>query len=123
MTGRVLSFIELPTDELRVPIGRSERNLLAKDRSTPPEEKRQAGQSLKQRIHHVETQLNDVEQSIVQAAAALPNATHPAVPIGDESQAIVVAEVRPDACNFDFHPRTHVELGTIASYATITKEK
>ena len=47
---------------------------------------------------------------LLDEALRIPNATHPDVPIGDETQSRVVAEFNSKR-SFSFPPKTHVEIG------------
>nr|KAG5712361.1 hypothetical protein BaRGS_023940 [Batillaria attramentaria] len=49
-------------------------------------------------------------QELLAEAVQIPNTSHPAAPVGDESQAHVV-EIQGDRREFDFTPQTVVELG------------
>ncbi|XP_068766356.1 serine--tRNA ligase, mitochondrial isoform X1 [Struthio camelus] len=51
-----------------------------------------------------------LEQRYLRRALRLPNRSHPAAPVGDESQARVV-EVLGEKPEFDFKPKGHLELG------------
>ncbi|XP_034724024.1 serine--tRNA ligase, mitochondrial isoform X2 [Etheostoma cragini] len=70
----------------------------------------QKGREIRNRLHQLYSKETELDQEHYGRALRLPNATHPDVPVGDESQARVVEMVGQKA-EFDFKPRGHVELG------------
>ncbi len=69
-----------------------------------------AGRALKERLAGLEQELGGVRRELEEAACALPNDTHPASPLGAESNARVLGMVG-EARKFTFPVRDHVELG------------
>ncbi|NWT61816.1 SYSM protein, partial [Erythrocercus mccallii] len=71
---------------------------------------RERGRSLRGQLRVLEAEESDLEQRFYLGALQLPNRTHPAVPIGDQSQARLL-EVVGKKPVFDFKPKGHLELG------------
>ncbi|NXD46970.1 SYSM protein, partial [Copsychus sechellarum] len=71
---------------------------------------RERGRSLRGQLRALEAEESDLEQRFYLGALQLPNRTHPAVPVGDESQARLL-EVVGEKPVFDFKPKGHLELG------------
>lgn len=71
---------------------------------------RQKGREIRSRLSELYPKEAELEEEHYSRALRLPNATHPDVPHGDESQARLVELVghKPE---FDFEPKGHVELG------------
>lgn len=69
-----------------------------------------AGRALKERLAGLEEELGGVKRELEEAAWALPNDTHPASPLGAESQARVLGMVG-EPRKFTFPVRDHLELG------------
>ncbi|KAL7688506.1 putative serine-tRNA ligase, type1, class I and II aminoacyl-tRNA synthetase, tRNA-binding arm [Plasmopara halstedii] len=71
---------------------------------------RRRGQTLKQEILRLETELTHVSTELELEALKLPNNTHPNVPIGgvNESQVVSIHGERP---TFNFPPQDHADLG------------
>ncbi|XP_074497413.1 serine--tRNA ligase, mitochondrial [Sebastes fasciatus] len=70
----------------------------------------QTGREIRNRLNQLYPKETELDQEHYGRALRLPNATHPDVPVGDESQARVV-ELVGQKPEFDFKPRGHVELG------------
>ncbi|KAF3693063.1 Serine--tRNA ligase, mitochondrial [Channa argus] len=70
----------------------------------------QRGREIRERLNQLCPKEIKLDQEFYEQALRLPNATHPDVPVGDESQARVV-ELVGEKREFDFKPRGHVELG------------
>uniref|UniRef100_A0A3Q2QUN9 Serine--tRNA ligase, mitochondrial n=1 Tax=Fundulus heteroclitus TaxID=8078 RepID=A0A3Q2QUN9_FUNHE len=70
----------------------------------------QKGRDIRSRLNRLYVVDTELDQEHYSRALRLPNATHPDVPVGDESQARVVEFVGQKA-EFEFKPRGHVELG------------
>uniref|UniRef100_A0A8D0A976 Serine--tRNA ligase, mitochondrial n=1 Tax=Sander lucioperca TaxID=283035 RepID=A0A8D0A976_SANLU len=70
----------------------------------------QKGREIRNRLNQLYPKETELDQEHYGRALRLPNATHPDVPVGDESQARVV-ELVGQKPEFDFKPRGHVELG------------
>lgn len=89
---------------------RRQRNITSKARDMSIDEKRAAMAGIKSALSASEAELSSIEQQLQQAAASLPNATHPDVPEGAEDQARLVATEgqRPE---FNFTPRDHLTIG------------
>ncbi|NXQ29559.1 SYSM protein, partial [Alaudala cheleensis] len=68
------------------------------------------GRSLRGQLRELEAEESDLEQRFYLGALQLPNRTHPAVPVGDQSQARLL-EVVGEKPVFDFKPKGHLELG------------
>ncbi|XP_011607049.2 serine--tRNA ligase, mitochondrial [Takifugu rubripes] len=68
------------------------------------------GREIRGRLNQLYPKETALDREHYGRALRLPNATHPDVPVGDESQARLVELVgqRPE---FDFKPKGHVELG------------
>ncbi|XP_048178017.1 serine--tRNA ligase, mitochondrial [Corvus hawaiiensis] len=71
---------------------------------------RERGRSLRGQLRVLEAEASDLEQRFYLGALQLPNRTHPAVPVGDQSQARLL-EVAGEKPVFDFKPKGHLELG------------
>ncbi|XP_036261329.2 serine--tRNA ligase, mitochondrial isoform X1 [Molothrus ater] len=71
---------------------------------------RERGRSLRGQLRVLEAEESELEQRFYLGALQLPNRTHPAVPVGDQSQAQVL-EVVGKKPVFDFKPKGHLELG------------
>ncbi|CAN8177093.1 unnamed protein product [Coccothraustes coccothraustes] len=71
---------------------------------------RERGRSLRGQLRALEAEESDLEQRFYLGALQLPNRTHPAVPVGDQSQARLL-EVVGEKPVFDFKPKGHLELG------------
>ncbi|KAM9853159.1 serine--tRNA ligase, mitochondrial isoform 2-T2 [Aulostomus maculatus] len=71
---------------------------------------RQKGREVRSRLNQLYAREAELDQEHYRRALMLPNNTHPDVPIGDQSQARVV-ELVGQKPEFDFKPRSHVELG------------
>uniref|UniRef100_A0A8C3U8V9 serine--tRNA ligase n=1 Tax=Catharus ustulatus TaxID=91951 RepID=A0A8C3U8V9_CATUS len=71
---------------------------------------RERGRSLRGQLRVLEAEESDLEQRFYLGALQLPNRTHPAVPVGDQSQARLL-EVVGEKPEFDFKPKGHLELG------------
>ncbi|XP_031597397.1 serine--tRNA ligase, mitochondrial [Oreochromis aureus] len=70
----------------------------------------QKGREIRNRLSHLYHKETELDEEHYGRALRLPNTTHPAVPVGDESQARVV-ELVGQKPEFDFKPKGHVELG------------
>ncbi|XP_077579397.1 serine--tRNA ligase, mitochondrial [Stigmatopora nigra] len=70
----------------------------------------QKGRDVRKRLNNLYPRESQLDEEHYNRALKLPNATHPDVPIGDESQARVVDLVgqKPE---FDFKPEGHIKLG------------
>ncbi|XP_034023765.1 serine--tRNA ligase, mitochondrial isoform X2 [Thalassophryne amazonica] len=70
----------------------------------------QRGRDLRSRLNQLHSKETELEEEHYSRALRLPNTTHPDVPVGDETQARVLELVghKPE---FDFKPKSHVELG------------
>ncbi|XP_062370459.1 serine--tRNA ligase, mitochondrial isoform X2 [Cinclus cinclus] len=73
-------------------------------------ELRERGRSLRGQLRVLEAEESDLEQRFYLGALQLPNRTHPAVPVGDQTQARLL-EVVGEKPVFDFKPKGHLELG------------
>ncbi|NWR40026.1 SYSM protein, partial [Tachuris rubrigastra] len=71
---------------------------------------RARGRRVRGQLRELEAEESDLEQRFYMGALQLPNCTHPAVPVGDQSQARVL-EVVGEKPVFDFKPKGHLELG------------
>ncbi|KAM4752040.1 serine--tRNA ligase, mitochondrial isoform 2-T2 [Cyanocitta cristata] len=71
---------------------------------------REQGRSLREQLRVLEAEESDLEQRFYLGALQLPNRTHPAVPVGDQSQARLL-EVAGEKPVFHFKPKGHLELG------------
>ncbi|NWS21349.1 SYSM protein, partial [Pachyramphus minor] len=71
---------------------------------------RARGRQVRGQLRELEAEESDLEQRFYLGALQLPNCTHPAVPVGDQSQARVL-EVVGEKPVFDFKPKGHLELG------------
>ncbi|XP_057243301.1 serine--tRNA ligase, mitochondrial [Malurus melanocephalus] len=71
---------------------------------------REQGRSLRGQLRALEAEESDLEQRFYLGALQLPNRTHPAVPVGDQSQARLL-ELVGEKPVFDFKPKGHLELG------------
>ncbi|XP_027765048.1 serine--tRNA ligase, mitochondrial [Empidonax traillii] len=71
---------------------------------------RARGRQVRGQLRELEAEESDLEQRFYLGALQLPNCTHPAVPVGNESQARVL-EVVGEKPVFDFKPKGHLELG------------
>ncbi|KAM3654717.1 serine--tRNA ligase, mitochondrial isoform 1-T1 [Ammospiza maritima maritima] len=71
---------------------------------------RERGRSLRGQLRVLEAEESELEQRFYLGALQLPNRTHPAVPVGDQSQARLL-EVAGEKPVFDFKPKGHLELG------------
>ncbi|NXX25371.1 SYSM protein, partial [Nicator chloris] len=71
---------------------------------------RERGRSLRGQLRVLEAEESELEQRFYLGALQLPNRTHPAVPVGDQSQARLL-EVVGEKPVFDFKPKGHLELG------------
>jgi len=88
---------------------RATRNQGSKDKPSPEEitQMRQVGDN----IAHLEKELGTIEADYFKLLKAVPNLTHPDVPIGGEEDFKVLAtEGKPP--EFDFEPKDHEELMT-----------
>jgi seryl-tRNA synthetase len=68
------------------------------------------GRRLKQGIGELEEKLRGARERLDQAAAALPNFLHPAVPEGGEEDFVTLA-TWGEPTRFDFEPLDHLQLG------------
>uniref|UniRef100_A0A8C3N9D8 serine--tRNA ligase n=1 Tax=Geospiza parvula TaxID=87175 RepID=A0A8C3N9D8_GEOPR len=71
---------------------------------------RERGRSLRGQLRVLEAEESELEQRFYLGALQLPNRTHPAVPVGDQSQAQLL-EVVGEKPVFSFKPKGHLELG------------
>ncbi|XP_069763868.1 serine--tRNA ligase, mitochondrial [Narcine bancroftii] len=71
---------------------------------------RKRGKEIRVELNVLYEQENQLDEHFYLKALKLPNWTHPSVPIGDESQAVVV-EVVGEKPEFDFKPKGHLEIG------------
>lgn len=65
---------------------------------------------LKQEISLLEASLSDIEQNMLNLALGIPNDTHPAVPLGPESAAMVLSSHGPDPLPAN-SSRDHLTVG------------
>jgi seryl-tRNA synthetase len=72
---------------------------------------REAARALKATLAEREAALAAAGAALAGAAAELPNDTHPAVPVGDESRAALLGEVGVKREFVGFSPKDHVALG------------
>jgi seryl-tRNA synthetase len=88
---------------------RAERNALSSSRDLTSV-MQQEGKRLKEQISAAEADLARLTQELHAAASLLPCDSHPAAPVGDESNARVVF-THGEKPSFDFKPLSHEELG------------
>lgn len=94
---------------------RQERNENSQKMKGPlsPEERGpliERGKELKEEIAEVEKSLADIEEELNTALRAIPNMTHPDVPVGGEDDARVLETVGTPR-EFDFEPKDHLAIG------------
>ncbi|XP_051900365.1 serine--tRNA ligase, mitochondrial isoform X1 [Pristis pectinata] len=71
---------------------------------------RNRGKEIRLELNVLYHQENQLDEHFYLKALKLPNWTHPSVPIGDESQAVVV-EMVGEKPEFDFEPKGHLQIG------------
>ncbi|XP_032870250.1 serine--tRNA ligase, mitochondrial [Amblyraja radiata] len=71
---------------------------------------RKRGKEIRLELNVLYDQENQLDERFYLKALKLPNWTHPSVPIGDESQAVVV-EMVGEKPVFDFKPKGHLQIG------------
>ncbi|XP_059841127.1 serine--tRNA ligase, mitochondrial [Hypanus sabinus] len=71
---------------------------------------RRRGREIRSELNRLYHQESELDERFFLKALKLPNWTHPSVPVGDESQAVVV-EVVGDKPEFDFEPKGHLQIG------------
>ncbi|XP_072919966.1 serine--tRNA ligase, mitochondrial isoform X2 [Hemitrygon akajei] len=71
---------------------------------------RRRGKEIRSELNRLYHQESELDERFFLKALKLPNWTHPSVPVGDESQAVVV-EVVGDKPEFDFEPKGHLQIG------------
>lgn len=86
-------------------------------RTMAPEEKTMAkadGKAIKEKLSRFEARLGELEKQLSVEAARIPNMTHPAVPVGDEENATLLAThgVKRDFESEGFSPRGHLEIAS-----------
>ncbi len=94
---------------------RQERNENSQKMKGPlsPEERGpliERGKELKESIAALEERLSAIETELDQGVRAIPNLTHPDVPIGGEEDAREL-EIVGTPREFDFEPKDHLEIG------------
>ncbi|XP_013889765.1 serine--tRNA ligase, mitochondrial [Austrofundulus limnaeus] len=103
-------------EEEKFCISKTVRALVAqyskKDLTNLPEytQSLQKGREVRIKLNQLYAKEAELDKEHYCQALRLPNTTHPDVPVGDESQARVV-ELVGQKPEFDFEPRSHVELG------------
>ncbi|CAG9460340.1 unnamed protein product [Pedinophyceae sp. YPF-701] len=68
------------------------------------------GKQLKARVAEVEARLEEVDQELQAQGQRIPNLTHPDVPVGGESEAVLMAEIGAKK-DFGFEAKDHVAIG------------
>ncbi|HEX4578965.1 MAG TPA: serine--tRNA ligase [Candidatus Dormibacteraeota bacterium] len=80
-------------------------------RGAPGEQQRAALGQLKQRIQSGEAQLTELDARIEGLLLYVPNPPHESVPHGSDESGNVVVRTWGDPAQFDFEPRSHLDLG------------
>lgn len=92
---------------------RHERNQLSKkgNQNFDVNYRKEKGKELKTALTRVESQLEQIVAEMEREAVKIPNDTHPEVPVGEESESVVLSTfgTKPE---FDFEPRDHTELAS-----------
>lgn len=71
------------------------------------------GRDLRAQKEEAQKQHDRLEEQIQALLEAIPNMTHPDVPLGDEDDAKELSFGKTSVASFDFDPRDHVELGEL----------
>lgn len=66
---------------------------------------------LNQNLKKWEDELRGVEEKLFSYLSYYPNISHPSVPVGSDETANVVLRYHGEKPEFDFEPKTHIELG------------
>ncbi|QQG44750.1 MAG: serine--tRNA ligase [Candidatus Roizmanbacteria bacterium] len=89
---------------------REERNLLAKQ---PVDEKHiQRGKDIKNELKYLEQKLDETEKELNTLLSYVPNVPLDEVPVGPDASANIEIKKWGEATQFDFTPKSHIELGT-----------
>jgi len=88
---------------------RQKRNVLAKKGNSP--ENQVAGKQIKEELRVLEQQLADSQEKYTELLLAVPNITHPDMPIGKDDSENVVLRRWGIVREFNFKVKDHVELG------------
>ena len=88
---------------------RQKRNILAKQGNSP--ENQTAGKQIKDDLKELEQRLNESQEKYTELLLAVPNVTHPDMPIGKDDSENVVLRRHGTIREFNFKVKDHVELG------------
>jgi seryl-tRNA synthetase len=88
---------------------RQKRNVLAKQGNTP--DNQVAGKQIKEELKELEQRLNESQEKYTEILLAVPNVTHPDMPIGKDDSENVVLRRHGTIREFNFIVKDHVELG------------
>lgn len=88
---------------------RQRRNVLAKQGNSP--ENQTAGKQIKEELRILEQQLAESQEKYTELLLAVPNVTHPDMPIGKDDSENVVLRRNGTIREFNFKVKDHVELG------------